>query len=132
MLPFKKNSVKFYRINVQYHMYNIKNTIKIFELQFLNLVCPHTLPFLENLIQNFFLNMENSSFRRCGFWSNIVAEAYGFCGGWGRVRLGREEEPKESAGEKSQVEDSPFASLQYCGILSWVLNKKKWQLLETY
>lgn len=50
MLPFKKNSVKFYRSNVQYHMYNIKKTSQqFFELQFLNLVCPHTLLFFENL-----------------------------------------------------------------------------------
>lgn len=70
--------------------------------------------------------MENSSFRRSDFEAILWQKLMGFLGGGQRgVRLGREEETKESAGERSQMEDSPFASLQCCGIVSSVLNKKK-------
>lgn len=41
------------------------------------------------------------------------------------VRLGKEKEPRGGAGEKSWVEESPVASLQYHSIVSQVLNKKK-------
>lgn len=54
-----------------------------------------------------------------------MPKASGFFAGAERGETWERRRAQESAGEKSQMEDSPFASLQYLCIVSYVLKRRK-------
>lgn len=120
MVSFEENFIK---LNFTLLMFSTLCIIQkkipqqIFELKF-NLVCSHTSFFpLRIGFKKCLLNVENFSFRRCGFWSNFVAENW--------VRFRRQNKPQGKFMEETREERRPVASPHYRSVVSQVLNKKK-------
>ena len=118
MVSFEENFIK---LNFTLLMFSticiIQKKNWIFEFKF-NLVCSHTSFFpLRIGFKKCLLNVENFSFRRCGYWSNFVAENW--------VRFRRQNKPQGKCMEETREERRPVASPHYRSVVSQVPNKKK-------